>query len=117
MPSDIQEQNGEQATPTWTGENEKRLMKACLNGDIAEVTRLLSLKGEERVSVHWQDEDNFHCTALHVAAQGGHLEIVKALLQDGAPWNILDSNNKTAAEYAQEGGHDAVYEEVGSCGC
>eukprot|EP01127_Copromyxa_protea_P005444 TRINITY_DN15373_c0_g1_i1.p1 TRINITY_DN15373_c0_g1~~TRINITY_DN15373_c0_g1_i1.p1 ORF type:complete len:361 (+),score=73.89 TRINITY_DN15373_c0_g1_i1:50-1132(+) len=102
----------EAPTEAWEAVNEKRLMKACVSGDLAEVQQLLSLKGEERVAVHWADSANFHCTALHVAAQHGHLEIVRALLEDGAPWNILDSNDKTAAEYAQEAGHKEIYDEL-----
>lgn len=64
------------------------------------------------MSIHWQDKDNFYCSALHAAAQNGHLEVVKTLLLEGAPWNILDSNGKSAGEYAKEGGHKAVYDEV-----
>jgi protein arginine N-methyltransferase 2 len=101
-----------QPAESWDGANEKKLMKACIEGELGEVKRLLSLTGEERVAIHWQDEANFHCTALHVAAQHGHLEVVKALLLDGAPWNMLDTNGKTAGEYAKEGGFKDVYEEV-----
>lgn len=97
---------------SWDGANEKLLMRACVEGDLEEVKRLLSLTGEQSVAIHWQDEDNFQCTALHVAAQHGHLQIVKALLLDGAPWNMLDTNGKTAGEYAKEGGFPEVYEEV-----
>lgn len=34
---------------SWDGENERRLMKACLSGDLNEVKNVLSLTGEKRV--------------------------------------------------------------------
>lgn len=39
-------------------------------------------------------------SCLMHAAQGGHLEIVRALLAAGAPWNALDRQGKCAGEYA-----------------
>ncbi len=39
-------------------------------------------------------------TPLMAAAEGGHEEVVRALLEAGAPWNAQDDDGFTAGEYA-----------------
>jgi ankyrin repeat protein len=47
-------------------------------------------------------------TALHVASNSGHLEVVRFLLQRGADVDVLDNANKTAVELASENGKAEV---------
>ena len=44
-------------------------------------------------------------TPLMAASGGGHLEIMKLLLEGGAPWNAVDKSGKCAGEYAVDAGH------------
>lgn len=49
-------------------------------------------------------------SALHEAARNGHVEIVKTLLEAGAPPDLRDGAGRTAADLATERGHAAVLE-------
>lgn len=56
-------------------------------------------------------EDDPHVdgvTALHVAAQGGHLEMVKFLLENGADVSHLDEAGRSALLMAIQGNHGEV---------
>ena len=39
-------------------------------------------------------------TALHLAAEDGHVDVVKVLLQNGADVNAVDSKDQTALQMA-----------------
>lgn len=47
-------------------------------------------------------------TALMIATAKGNIEIVKALLDDGANPDIIDCNGKTALFYAQKNKFDEI---------
>jgi len=47
-------------------------------------------------------------TALHVAAEAGHADIVSALLQQGAAYDAVDSDGESALHVACRMGHVAV---------
>jgi ankyrin repeat protein len=49
-------------------------------------------------------------TALHGAAENGHLEIVRLLVEHGADVGILDRAGRTARAAALQAGHAAVAE-------
>ena len=48
------------------------------------------------------------CTPLTCAAQQGHAEIVRLLLDSGADISAKDDSHLTALQWAQEKGHDDV---------
>ena len=52
----------------------------------------------------WGDEDE-DVTPLHRAAQGGHVEVVKLLLERGARIDTWDKDRGTAQTVAASGGH------------
>ena len=47
-------------------------------------------------------------TALHAAAQAGHLNIVQLLLKKGANPHVKDQNSRTASQLARVNGHVEV---------
>ncbi|CAH0395489.1 unnamed protein product [Bemisia tabaci] len=49
-------------------------------------------------------------TALHIAAAGGHVDIVKILLQYGASIKTKDEKQRSAIFYASENGHFEIVE-------
>lgn len=52
--------------------------------------------------VNWKDFSEDSNTALHLAAEDGHLEVVRFLVEVGqADKNIQNAQNKTAAQVAQ----------------
>ncbi|KAJ7169787.1 ankyrin repeat-containing domain protein [Mycena filopes] len=67
-------------------------------------------------SVDPNARDNFGYTALHLAADRGHLPIVTFLLENGADRTIKDEDDLTAAELAQAAGHERIVEILSSSG-
>ena len=59
-----------------------------------------SLSGRKRADVNVRGWDN---TALHKAAGGGHIEVVRFLVENGADVNARDKGDDTAL-------HDAAFE-------
>ena len=49
-------------------------------------------------------------TALHYAAEKGHVAVVKILLRDGADKNGKDEKGRTPLSHAAENGHALVTE-------
>ena len=74
------------------------LYKACLENDLRLVHSLLAASSFDMINCH---EIN-GSTALHLAVECGHIEIVRLLLHDyGALKHLLDSQNRTAFELTQ----------------
>jgi len=83
-----------QETQTATGDLGLQLFRAAEAGDEAAVAAAL----ESDADVTWANEEG--TTALMAAAENGHLQVVAALLQAGAPWNQQDTAGYCAGEYA-----------------
>ena len=74
-------------------------MSGCLSRSKTLIVRLLSL-GPSVPNVNLTNADKE--TALHCAAQFGHLESVKLLLDAGADPNIKNIREETALDHAGE---------------
>lgn len=70
---------------------------AAAQGNMHEVQRLLKAKPS---IVHSQDENGWQ--AIHEAARGGHLEVMKYLVQNGADIHRRVGNGYSALKIAQE---------------
>ncbi|KAJ1039516.1 hypothetical protein NDA14_004914 [Ustilago hordei] len=87
-------------------------------GDLLLVKSLLSSSpspeedDEGGVDVWYEDPSSANWSALHFAAEGGHLEVVKVLLRHGAIWNAVDANGFTAAQVAWSRNYTKVYEAI-----
>jgi uncharacterized protein len=83
-----------------------RLHQAAVAGNADDVARLISDEGEDVAAT-----DRALLTPLHVAAQQGHLEAARALLDGGAPVDAPDSYGNTPlwkAIFAFQGGDPAL---------
>lgn len=69
--------------------NKTELIRAAEEGRLSDVTRQLELGHDVRC------QDCFGETALHYAAENGHLAIVEALLRYGAAHEALDGQGRT----------------------
>ncbi|GBG64065.1 hypothetical protein CBR_g40511 [Chara braunii] len=83
--------------PRATERSGSELLRVAEAGQLSEAQRLI----EEGFDVSCQDEGN-GTSALMLAASKGHVEVVRALLEAGAPWNALDQTGRCAGDYAVE---------------
>ncbi|KAI8906913.1 ankyrin repeat protein, partial [Gorgonomyces haynaldii] len=60
-----------------------------------------------RSGVDINQKDTFGMTALHYAAEEGHLEIVRLLLQKGALASV-SNHGETPLQLAQDNGHSEI---------
>ena len=84
------------------------LEKACMDGDLRTVKRLL----KDGVDANTKDK-LFGQTALHLASSAGHDKVVGQLLaKDGIDVNAKDNYGRTALYVASLKGHDKVVERL-----
>lgn len=76
------------------------LLKAALAGDAAAFEASVAVCEQELSQV-----DSWGCTALHYAAKGGSVEVVKRLLELGAEVDAIDAWDETPLHLAARGGH------------
>ena len=86
------------------------LIWAAACGRAASIRRLVALGADpSRRSTFGGPQHGEGVTALHVAAQGGHRDAVRALLELGADRTIQDAlYGATPEDWAEHGGHDAA---------
>jgi protein arginine N-methyltransferase 2 len=105
------EENDEMEIIREPTENDKALLVAVGQGNVAEVRRLL----KEDADVWYKDDHGR--TPLHIAARIGNREIIDLLLENGAPWNALDIQERTVGDYAKECANPDIYEILINAGC
>ncbi|KAI0375287.1 ankyrin [Pilatotrama ljubarskyi] len=92
---------------TMTMEDEQSasvVSNLAISGD---VQGLLSyLQRHPEVDVNARDENGY--TALHLAADRGHADMVRVLLERGADRGVKDEDEYTAKELAEIAGHDEI---------
>ena len=93
----------EQNLPTTP---EEMLLHAAEAGDIATVQRLLA--GGLGADATLEEGENFAPTALIAAAENGHLDIAKLLLEKGANANAIDAEGWTPLMFAAQNGHSEM---------
>ncbi|KAJ8430897.1 hypothetical protein Cgig2_003890 [Carnegiea gigantea] len=91
-----------------TGETERdrgeKLCDAAKAGDSATITSLID--GGYDVTYFGAEG----LTPLMHAAKHGHAEVVRKLLEAGAPWNALSPSNFSAGDFAMENGHQEAFD-------
>ena len=85
-----------------TNDTKKQLIKACIDGNLEEVNRLIA----EGVNPNASDQKL--STALIKAAEKGHAEIARNLLWVGANPDVVNYDHYTALMYAAQNGHAEV---------
>ena len=81
------------------------LQRAAADGDLARVRHLLECT---TVFGNLDAIDENGCTALMIAAKGGHTALVRVLIDAGADLDAIDANGQDAAATADAAGHSAV---------
>ncbi len=102
--------NEEAAAVVYTGETTLHI--AAKNGSMQDLQDLInSLNSSDQQDV-FSYKDNKNWTALHVAANRGHVEVVRALLGANAASDAWDSKGRTALHLAANQGHVEVVREL-----
>ncbi|KAI8321140.1 ankyrin repeat family protein [Martensiomyces pterosporus] len=110
MSETSKDQQQQQEEDKGGASKEALLLAACYEGNSQRAKELV----DEGAEIFVTDETGR--TALHFAAASGDVDTVKFVLESGIPWNSLDSGSYTAGDYAENGGHDAVYEALVQAG-
>ena len=84
-------------------EGQTYLHFAAYLGDVDAIKILLI---EDNAEVNAGDDDEW--TALHLAAEKGHVDVAKVLIQNGADVNAVDKDKETALHVAAENEHADV---------
>ena len=77
---------------------------ASLNGQVEVVKTLLQKEGQQQLDT----ANDYGWTPINVAADGGHLEVVRLLVEKGADMTIAHSAGWTPIHSAAAGGYDDV---------
>jgi ankyrin repeat protein/L-ascorbate metabolism protein UlaG (beta-lactamase superfamily) len=77
--------------------------EACLKGDLVKVKKIL-----EKDPGLLNSKGNSEKAPIHYAVQGGHLKLVKFLLNKGTPVDILNVAGQTPLAYAAAMGHESL---------
>ncbi|KAL6548073.1 hypothetical protein OROHE_009135 [Orobanche hederae] len=83
---------------------EESLCEAARNGEFERVNSLIA----DGADVTYFDGEGL--TPLMHAAKNGCAEVVKALLEGGAPWNALSPSNISAGDFAMDNGHQSAFD-------
>ncbi|KAL2895119.1 hypothetical protein RDABS01_011028 [Bienertia sinuspersici] len=83
---------------------EEKLCEAAKLGDVATITLLIDAGHD----VTYFDANGL--TPLMHAAKHGHTQVVRKLLEVGAPWNALSPSSLSAGDFAMQEGHQDSYD-------
>lgn len=81
-----------------------RLVVAAGDGDLEEIK---SINESGNGDICFQDSQT-GMSVLMAAAGAGHAEVVRYLLDEGAPWNAVDRRYRCAGDYAAMNGHQVI---------
>jgi protein arginine N-methyltransferase 2 len=113
---DVAMDEADTSSPPLT-KHHSQMMEACASGNYAQVLSLLELAaadesssaseglGNQKHLLAAQQDPTTGLSPLMVAAQNGHVDICRKLLEAGAPWNALDRYGRCAGNLAQENEH------------
>ncbi|CAO2824301.1 unnamed protein product [Amaranthus hypochondriacus] len=85
-------------------EKGEELCQAAMAGDLTTITSFI----DAGYDVSYFDADGL--TPLMHAAKHGHTEVVRKLLEAGAPWNALSPSSLSAGDFAMDNGHQDAFD-------
>jgi FOG: Ankyrin repeat len=96
----------------YTEQKVQAMLQACADGNIPLVQSLIeeSLQHSTPPLIASLQDENTGISPLMAAADAGHLDLCRILLEYGAPWNAVDRRGKCAGNYATERQHWHVVE-------
>jgi len=89
------------------GEDNEAMSLACSHGHVGIAEYLLDVR---HVDILYEDDEGW--TALHDAAQGGHLEVAQLLFRYGAKLDALNNEGRTPADLAIDRGHHDIADAI-----
>lgn len=96
----------------YTEQKVQAMLQACADGNIPLVQSMIeeSLQHSIPPLIASLQDENTGISPLMAAADAGHLDLCRILLEYGAPWNAVDRRGKCAGNYATERQHWHVVE-------
>jgi hypothetical protein len=92
-------------------QQQNAMIKACQEGKLLLVQTLFLAKIPLNIVT---EKTKF--SLMHYAANGGHVEVVRYLLKNGAPFDSADANQRTPLHWACQNGHKQVIDVLVSKG-
>jgi protein arginine N-methyltransferase 2 len=74
------------------------MIEACAAANMPTIQQLM----RENSEYACQQDESTGISPLMAASKAGHLELVRMLLDEGAPWNAIDRNGQCAGNYATD---------------
>ena len=103
----MEAQQQQQPQIQYTEQAVNAMLQACANGNIPVVQSYLNESRQHSnppLAAALQDQKTGK-SPLMIAAENGHLELCRMLLEEGGPWNAVDRQGKCAGNYATDRQH------------
>mmetsp|Transcript_16974 Transcript_16974/g.36952 ORF Transcript_16974/g.36952 Transcript_16974/m.36952 type:complete len:425 (+) Transcript_16974:1-1275(+) len=99
--------SGKQAQDEESGNSASKALFEMVGDMDKDIKSIVTFVQSEKPQVFYQDEETGESVLMRASANG-RMDVVRFLLEKGAPWNALDRKGKCAGEYALDKAHQHI---------